>query len=91
MFIVYTNSGILCPYCDRAKRTLAEHGYKFEERDVLDPAVRAELKVRRPTARTVPQIFLENDYYIGGCDDLLLHVKNDTLDLLIEANTEDIT
>jgi glutaredoxin 3 len=83
--IVYTNSRIRCPYCIRAKNVLTERSYTFEERDIADPVVLAELHQKRPTARTVPQIFLANDTYIGGCDDLLATLS--TLDTLIELNS----
>lgn len=85
MLVVYTNSAIACPYCVRAKNLLTTKGYPFEERDVADPAIMAGLKAKRPTARTVPQIFLMNDYYIGGCDDLMKLIGQ--LDTLIELNS----
>lgn len=86
-FIVYTNSAIRCPYCIRAKQALTEHSYLFEERDIADPTIKNELLEKRPSARTVPQIFLMNDTHIGGCDDLLRLIDQDKLDILIELNT----
>jgi glutaredoxin 3 len=83
--IVYTNSRIHCPYCIRAKNVLSERSYTFEERDIADPVILEELLKKRPTAKTVPQIFLINDTYIGGCDDLLAMI--DTLNVLIELNS----
>lgn len=84
-FIVYTKSTIACPYCARAKQFLTDRGYGFIERDIAEPETMAELLKKRPTARTVPQIFLMNDYHIGGCDDLMrLQYEIDTL---IELNS----
>ena len=83
--IVYTNSRIRCPFCIRAKSILTERSHTFEERDIADPVVLTELLEKRPTAKTVPQIFLANDTYIGGCEDLITMI--DKLDLLIELNT----
>jgi len=83
--IVYTNSNIRCPYCIRAKNILIEQSYTFEERDIADTLVLAELLEKRPTAKTVPQIFLANDTYIGGYEDLIAIINK--LDLLIELNT----
>lgn len=83
-FIVYTNSKIRCPYCIRAKSVLTENNYTFEERDISDPIVKDELLTRRPTVKTIPQIFLTNDTYIGGCDELTAMVKTGELALLLE-------
>jgi glutaredoxin 3 len=86
MFTLYTTSAFICPYCKRAKATLIELGHEFVELDTAQPLIHADLMKRRPNARTVPQIFLA-DEYIGGCDDLLRLIEQGVLDLLIEANT----
>lgn len=86
-FIIYTNSTFLCPYCIRAKQAFTDHNYSFEERDIASPPVKAELLASRPSARTVPQIFLANGYYIGGCDDLVTLIEQGRLDIIIDANT----
>lgn len=69
--IIYTHSRMNCPYCDKAKATLAEWAVEYTERDLSDPIVKNELREKRPGARSMPQIFLINDYYIGGCSDLI--------------------
>lgn len=85
--IVYTNSNIRCPYCIRAKAALNENSYTFEERDIANPVIKAELLARRPSARTVPQIFVAADgTHIGGCDELVGLIKEDGLDLLLEMS-----
>jgi glutaredoxin 3 len=62
-------SSDFCPYCQRAKALLKEHGAAFEE-IVVDgkPDVRA--RMTEITGRTsVPQIFI-GERHVGGCDDL---------------------
>ena len=59
-----------CGYCDRAKRLLEQKGIKYEERKIGGSWTKEQLLESVPTARTVPQIFL-GDQYIGGYDDLV--------------------
>lgn len=61
-----------CPYCDRAKSLLELKGIEFEERKIGDGWTKEELLELVPTARTVPQIFL-NDQYIGGYNELEIY------------------
>jgi len=64
-----------CPYCVKAKQLLNIKKQKFTEFDIeKDSAAHEELMKKLPTARTVPQIFI-NGKSIGGCDDL--HSLND--------------
>lgn len=58
-----------CPYCDQAKALLTSNGIVFEERKIGDGFTREELLEAVPTARTVPQIFLD-DIYVGGFSEL---------------------
>ena len=83
MLVVYTNSNIECPYCVLAKTLLSEHAIEYKERDIADPAIKSELLSRRPTARTVPQIFI-GDHHVGGCDDLIALMDRDGLNVLME-------
>jgi glutaredoxin 3 len=86
---IYTNSAISCPYCVRAKDALTQGGYQFDERDIADPEILAELRQKRPSAKTVPQIFVSNGYHIGGCDDLIALMQKSRLDVLIELNHDE--
>lgn len=61
-----------CPYCDQAKKLLEVKGYKIEERKIGDGWSKEELLEHVPTARTVPQIFLDGQY-IGGYQELKQH------------------
>ena len=65
---IYTT--MLCPYCYRAKKLLAQHGAEFTEIDVMmDGAKRREMMERAGGGRTVPQIFIDGKH-VGGCDEL---------------------
>jgi glutaredoxin len=58
-----------CPYCEQAKQLLSQRGIKFEERKIGDGWTKEDLLEAVPTARTVPQIFLD-DELIGGFNEL---------------------
>lgn len=58
-----------CPYCDQAKQLLEQKGYEIEERKIGDGFTKEELLEAVPTARTVPQIFLGEEY-VGGFTEL---------------------
>jgi glutaredoxin len=58
-----------CPYCDQAKALLKQKGIEFEERKIGDGYTKEDLLEAVPTARTVPQIFLDNEL-IGGFTEL---------------------
>lgn len=63
-----------CPYCDQAKRLLSNRGIEYEERNISQSWTREQLLEAVPGARTVPQIFLD-DQLIGGFTDLQKHLK----------------
>jgi glutaredoxin 3 len=58
-----------CPYCEQAKQLLAKRGISYEERKIGDGWTRDDLLEAVPNARTVPQIFL-NDELVGGFTEL---------------------
>jgi len=63
-----------CPYCDQAKALLTQQGIAFEERKIGDGYTREDLLEAVPTARTLPQIFLDNKL-IGGFTELRQHLQ----------------
>jgi glutaredoxin 3 len=63
-----------CPYCDQAKDLLRSRGIKFEERKIGDGWTREELLEAIPTARTMPQIILNNQH-IGGFTELRQYLE----------------
>lgn len=58
-----------CPYCDQAKALLTQRGIEFEERRIGSGWTREQLLEAVPTARTVPQIFLDEEL-VGGFTEL---------------------
>lgn len=63
-----------CSYCDQAKALLTQRGIAFEERKIGDGYTKEELLEAVPNARTVPQIFL-NDQLIGGFTELQKYIE----------------
>jgi len=72
-----------CPYCDKAKNLFKIKGVEYEEKIIkltesqgsdLKPnqelVSREALLERAPNAKTVPQIWLDNNY-IGGYNELI--------------------
>ena len=53
-----------CPYCDQAKMLLKNKGIEFE-----DGYTKEDLLEAVPTARSVPQIFLDGEL-VGGFNEL---------------------
>ncbi|CAB4125164.1 GrxC Glutaredoxin and related proteins [uncultured Caudovirales phage] len=58
-----------CPFCDQAKNLLKLKGIEYEERNVSTNWTKEQLMEAVPTARTVPQIFID-DKLIGGFQEL---------------------
>ena len=63
-----------CPFCVQAKALLEARGIEYEERNVSRDWTKEQLLEAVPTARTLPQIFLD-DNYIGGFTDLRTHLR----------------
>jgi glutaredoxin len=63
-----------CPFCVQAKALLEARGIEYEERNVSQDWTREQLLEAVPNARTLPQIFLDNQY-IGGFTDLRNHLR----------------
>jgi glutaredoxin 3 len=63
-----------CPYCDQAKALLTQRNIVYEERKIGDGYTREELLEAVPNARTVPQIFINNQL-IGGFTELRTYLE----------------
>lgn len=63
-----------CPYCDQAKALLKSKEIPFEEKKIGDGYTKEELLEAVPTARTVPQIFID-DKLIGGFTELKQYLQ----------------
>ena len=58
-----------CPYCDQAKALLEAKGIKFVEKKIGDGFTKEDLLEAVPTARTVPQVFMDGEL-VGGFTEL---------------------
>ena len=65
--IVWTKPN--CPNCDHAKALLKNKGIEYEERNIGVDWTKEQLLEAVPTARTVPQIFMGEEY-VGGYTEL---------------------
>ena len=71
-----------CPYCERAKRLLAEKGQTWAEIDIgAEPGRQAEM-IERSGRTSVPQIWI-GDRHVGGFDDLADLERRGELDGLL--------
>lgn len=78
---VYT--GFACSFCERAKLLLTHKGVEFTEINVAQhPDQRTVMVEKASGARTVPQIFI-NEEHVGGCDDLYALDRAGKLDALL--------
>lgn len=64
-----------CPFCDQAKQLLKMKNIDFEERKIGSGWTKEQLIEAVPTARTVPQIFLGEEY-VGGFTELKQRLSN---------------
>lgn len=67
---IWTKPG--CPFCDMAKTLLEQKGIEYEERNLSNGWTRRQLLEAVPTAKTVPQIFIDGEY-IGTYEHLKTH------------------
>jgi len=63
-----------CSFCVKAKGLLTQKGIEFEERNIQQGWTKEQLLEAVPTARTLPQIFID-DNYIGGFTELRQHLQ----------------
>ena len=67
-----------CPYCDQAKALLKQRNIPFEEKKIGDGYTKEDLLEAVPTARTVPQVFLD-DQLIGGFTELKKYFESENV------------
>lgn len=58
-----------CAFCEQAKALLQSRNIEYEVRNISQDWTREQLLEAVPTARTVPQIFLDGEY-VGGYHEL---------------------
>ncbi|SKB14306.1 glutaredoxin 3 [Planktothrix sp. PCC 11201] len=72
-----------CPFCIRAKELLKSKGLDFTEYSIDgDEVARDKMAQRANGRRSLPQIFINNQY-IGGCDDIYALDRQGKLDPLL--------
>ena len=69
-------SKVDCPYCDKAKALLKLKGIEYEERVIGIKWTKEQLLEAVPTARSVPQIFVDG-LHVGGYDQLKAKLDNE--------------
>jgi glutaredoxin len=63
-----------CTFCDQAKALLEQRNIAYEERKIGYGYTREDLLAAVPTARTVPQIFVNNNH-VGGFTELRKYIE----------------
>ena len=63
-----------CGQCEQAKAFLGQRGIQFEEKKIGDGYTKEELLEAVPTARSVPQIFINNQL-VGGLPELKKYIE----------------
>ena len=66
-----------CPYCVQAKALLESRGIEYEERNINNGWDKEDLMAAVPTARTLPQVFLDEEL-VGGFTELKKRFDNAT-------------
>ena len=70
--IIWSNVG--CHFCEMAKNLLKQKGIEYEERSLAKEWKIQQLLEVVPNARTVPQIFID-DEYVGSYQDLVEYLQ----------------
>ena len=63
-----------CTFCDQAKALLEQRNIAYEEKKIGYGYTREDLLEAVPTARTVPQIFVNNNH-VGGFTELRKYIE----------------
>jgi len=69
--VIWSKDG--CTFCEQAKNLLKTKGIAYEERNINHGYTKQQLLEAVPTARTLPQIFLDGEL-IGGFSELSKHL-----------------
>ena len=63
-----------CTFCDQAKALLEQRNIPYEEKKIGYGFTREDLLEAVPTARAVPQIFVNNNH-VGGFTELRQYIE----------------
>jgi len=80
---IYTKT--TCPACDLAKHVLTQKGVSYEEHILDDKPEELKQLIQKTQSKTVPQIFINNQF-VGGCSDMLELDDKNQLDVLLKAD-----
>lgn len=72
--IIYTQD--LCEFCDSAKKEFERRGWDYTSHNVKHKDNKKALLELLPNAKTVPQIWI-NDEYIGGYHDFMTWLEDE--------------
>ena len=64
-----------CPFCEKAKQLMKVKGIEYEEKNIADGHKIQDLLELVPNAKTMPQIWLD-DEHIGGFHELEKRLKD---------------
>jgi glutaredoxin-like protein len=64
-----------CPHCERARRLLADHGFRFEAIELNEHITLQAVRAISGRA-TVPQVFVDG-HHVGGADELAAWLEQD--------------
>jgi glutaredoxin 3 len=78
---IYTTK--VCPYCVKAKGLLTRKGVEYIEVNVDDDLAREQMIEKTGGTRSVPQIFVNNEFLPGGCDGLFEREAKGELDKIL--------
>ena len=71
-----------CPFCVKAKNLLKSKGIEYEEKNIAEGHNIQDMLALVPNARTMPQVWVD-DQHIGGYDEVrALEKENKLQDLL---------
>ena len=72
-----------CDFCKQVQGLMEQKGVAYESYNIWDDSeAKAQMKMRIPDKKTVPQVFI-NGKHIGGCDDTMLLAESGVLDKLL--------
>lgn len=77
MNIIWTKKD--CPFCVKAKKLLDENYYQYDIREIDGEFFcKQDMLNMVPSAKTVPQIFIDSEY-VGGYTDLVEWLQEEEL------------
>ena len=72
-----------CGFCKQVQSLMEQKGVAYESYNIWeDSEAKAQMKIRVPDKKSVPQVFI-NGEYIGGCYDTMAFVDSGALDALL--------